>query len=170
MVPYPSDVLLDLREVPGPIDDAPRGVPDTPSTHQPTARALRALRCDIPVQKASVPCLKRLYLNVHTCMTGIRTLTPHSDRLTVSSSDLPSNFQPSTQHSVAPTNSYMNCASPKNPTVVHQRTTEARQETRAQMLTSDRWSISHSDFTLKPQLSPELLCLCLLHPQHHLLC
>ena len=57
MVPYLSDVLLDLREVPGPIDDAPRGVPDTQSTHQPTARALRALRCDIPRanSKCSLP-------------------------------------------------------------------------------------------------------------------
>ena len=57
MVPYLSDVLLDLREVPGPIDDAPRGVPDTQSKHQPTARALRALRCDIPRanSKCSLP-------------------------------------------------------------------------------------------------------------------
>ena len=57
MVPYLSDVLLDLREVPGPIDDTPRGVPDTQSTHQPTARALRALRCDIPRanNKCSLP-------------------------------------------------------------------------------------------------------------------
>ena len=57
MVPYLPDVLLDLREVPGPIDDAPRGVPNTQSTHQPTARALPALRCDIPRanSKCSLP-------------------------------------------------------------------------------------------------------------------
>ena len=42
---------------------------------------------------------------------------------------------------------------------VHQRTPEARQDLRAQMLTCDRWTISHLDFSLKPQLSPELFVL-----------
>ena len=68
MVLYLSDVLMDLREVPGPIADAPHGVPDTQSTHQPTARALRALRCDIPRanSKCSLPLttvLQRTYMH-----------------------------------------------------------------------------------------------------------
>ena len=46
MVPKLSDVLLDLRDLPDPIYDALRGVPDTQSTPQLTARALRALRRD----------------------------------------------------------------------------------------------------------------------------
>ena len=39
---------------------------------------------------------------------------------------------------------------------VHKRTPEARQELRAQMLTSDRWTISHPNLSPNPQLSPEL--------------
>ena len=113
MVPKLPDLPLDFHEFHSPIYDAPRGVADTKSTPQLTARALRALRRDI--FRANSGCSLPLTTVPQSTLQArqeLPALMPHSDRLTVSSNDL-SNFQPSIQHSVAPSNSYINCASPK---------------------------------------------------------
>ena len=101
IVPRFSDVPLDLRELYGPIYDAPCGVPDTNSTPPPTARALRALRRDIfrKNHECSLP-LSTIPQRTQQARQELRALAPHSDRLTVSSTDLSLTFQPSTQHFV----------------------------------------------------------------------
>ena len=127
IVPKLSDVLSDLRELPSPLSDTPRGVPKSqpsPSNLHLTARALRALRRDITraARENSPPSLTTGPLTtVPQRTTKVRQKLPAKmpdfDRSTVLSTDLSPKLQPSAQHSLAMSTSYITCAPPTAPSV-----------------------------------------------------